>query len=139
MLHPDLASLMERALEHELRVEVFSNLVHVPEHMWPTLERAGVSLATSYYSDDSDEHSDITRRPSDARARANIEKVLSRRIPIRAGVIEVRPGSTPPQPSLSSPIWALARSRLIGCEAWAGAPAITNRTCHNCAGSAHPG
>ncbi len=56
------------------------------------LERAGASLATSYYSDDPAEHSGITRRPSLARTRANIEEAVRRHIPLRAGVIEMHQG-----------------------------------------------
>lgn len=90
MLHPDLALLVEYALNCELRVEVFSNLVHVPRHMWSVLERPGASLATSYYSDDPAEHAVITQRPTHAHTRANIEEAVRRRIPLRAGVIEIK-------------------------------------------------
>ncbi|MDT0305868.1 radical SAM protein [Streptomyces sp. DSM 44917] len=91
-LHPGLPALITHALSHGLRVEVFSNLVHVAEAMWEVLERPGVSLATSYYSDDSAEHAAITRRPSYTRTRANIAEAVRRGIPIRAGVVEVLDG-----------------------------------------------
>ncbi|KPI17951.1 Radical SAM domain protein [Actinobacteria bacterium OK074] len=92
MLHPDLPVLVERALDQGLRVEIFSNLVHVPATLWPLLERAGVSLATSYYSDDPAEHSAITGRPSHARTKANVAEAVRRDIPVRAGVIDLRKG-----------------------------------------------
>ncbi|WP_405798110.1 radical SAM/SPASM domain-containing protein [Streptomyces sp. NBC_01506] len=92
MLHPELSALIEWALHCGLRVEVFSNLVHVPAGMWPVLERPGVSLATSYYSDDSAEHAAITGRPSYARTRADIAEAVRRSIPIRAGIIDLQPG-----------------------------------------------
>lgn len=92
MLYPDLASLVERARSHGLGVEVFSNLVHVPGAMWTVLQKPGVSLATSYYSDNPVEHDDITSRPSHARTRANIKKAVEHGVQVRAGVIDVRPG-----------------------------------------------
>ncbi|MGW0705690.1 radical SAM protein [Streptomyces sp. NPDC002643] len=90
MLHPDLSVLVEHALDQGLRVEIFSNLVHVPAALWPLLERDGVSLATSYYSDDPDEHAAITGRPSHARTKANVAEAVRRNIPVRAGVIDLR-------------------------------------------------
>jgi MoaA/NifB/PqqE/SkfB family radical SAM enzyme len=91
MLHPDLLVLIEYALGKGLRVEVFSNLVHVPAAAWPVLERVGVSLATSYYSDDPAEHAGITGRPVHARTRSNVAEAVSRGIAVRAGVIDVLP------------------------------------------------
>lgn len=91
-LHPSLHALTDHALDRGLRVEVFSNLVHVPAAVWEVLERPGVSLATSYYSDDPAEHAAITLRPTYARTRANIAEAVRRKIPIRAGVVDVREG-----------------------------------------------
>ncbi|MBC3842742.1 hypothetical protein GXW82_28895 [Streptacidiphilus sp. 4-A2] len=59
-LHPALSDLVNRAVELGLSVEVFSNLMHVRESLWPVLRQRGVSLATSYYSDQADEHDRIT-------------------------------------------------------------------------------
>lgn len=91
-LHPDLPMLIEHALSRGLEVEVFSNLVHVTDEMWTVFSRPGVSLATSYYSDNPDEHAAITGRPSHARTRANIAEALRRGIPLRAGVIDMGGG-----------------------------------------------
>lgn len=91
MLHPDLSTLIGHALDQGLRVEVFSNLVHVPPNVWTVLQREGVSLATSYYSDDPAEHAAITRRSTHARTRANVAEAVARNIPVRAGVIDLRP------------------------------------------------
>ena len=90
MLHQSLPTLVEHALGRGLRVEIFSNLAHVPAGMWPVLERDGVSLATSYYSDDPAEHASITGRPSHARTRTNIAEAVRRGIPLRAGLIGLR-------------------------------------------------
>ncbi|RBM23315.1 SPASM domain-containing protein [Streptomyces sp. PT12] len=76
-----------RAWTLGLEVEVFSNLVHVPEAHWELYRREGVSLATSYYSDQAGEHNAMTGRPSHARTRAIIAKAVRLGIPLRAGII----------------------------------------------------
>lgn len=60
-LHPDLVTLGVHALDRGLQVEVFSNLVHVRPALWDLFSAPGVSLATSYYSDDPIQHEAITR------------------------------------------------------------------------------
>src|SRR5438874_12611344 len=84
-LYPEFASLVDHALLLGLAVEVFTNLVHVTAELWETFSRLGVSLATSYYSDDPVNHARITGRPSHARTRANIIEAVRRDIPLRAG------------------------------------------------------
>lgn len=92
-LHPDLPLLVDHALGHTLRVEVFTNLVHVTPQLWDVFARPGVRLATSYYADEPGQHESITkRRGSFARTRANIAEALRRSIPLRVGVIDVRAG-----------------------------------------------
>jgi MoaA/NifB/PqqE/SkfB family radical SAM enzyme len=92
-LHRDLPELIDYALGRGLLVEVFSNLVHVSPRMWEVFSRPGVHLATSYYTDDSDEHEGITRgRGSHARTRANIAEAIRRSVPLRAGVIDLANG-----------------------------------------------
>ncbi|WP_306369013.1 radical SAM protein [Nocardiopsis sp. CC223A] len=88
-LHPDLADLVAHALDQGLEVEVFSNLVHVPERLWEVFARPGVRLATSWYSDDPAEHAAITKRPAHARTLSNITEARNRNVPLRAGVIGV--------------------------------------------------
>ncbi|MFJ4679239.1 radical SAM protein [Kitasatospora sp. NPDC088783] len=84
-LHPALPDLVDLALARRLRVEVFSNLIHVRQRLWPVLRQPGVSLATSYYSDRAAEHEAITlRRGSWTRTRANIARALADGIPVRA-------------------------------------------------------
>ncbi|MFF8566354.1 radical SAM protein [Streptomyces albidoflavus] len=60
-LHPDFEELLLHAMGLGLPVEVYTNLVHVPERLWKLFERPGVSLATSYYSADPDGHNAVTR------------------------------------------------------------------------------
>ncbi|MGH3773242.1 MAG: radical SAM protein [Pseudonocardiaceae bacterium] len=63
-LYPDLAHLVACALQRGLEVEVFSNLVHVTDALWQVFCRPGVSLATSYYSDDPDQHAQSLDGPA---------------------------------------------------------------------------
>jgi MoaA/NifB/PqqE/SkfB family radical SAM enzyme len=92
-LHPRLVDLVGYALGRALTVEVFSNLVHVTPAMWEVFSRPGVSLATSYYSDDPGQHDAITTHGgSHRRTRANIAEAARRAIPLRAGVIDLREG-----------------------------------------------
>lgn len=88
-LHPDLPDLIIHALNKDLAVEVYTNLVHVTEELWAVFRRPGVSLATSYYSDDPEQHQAITGRPTHARTTANIATAARRGIRVRAGVVDV--------------------------------------------------
>lgn len=87
-MHPEAAHLVEHALAFGLDVEVFSNLVHVTARWWNLFQREGVSVATSYYSDDPAEHDTITRRPSHRLTRANIVRAVQLGVPLRAGIID---------------------------------------------------
>lgn len=92
-LHKDLPLLVEHALDRGVEVEVFSNLVHVSDALWRVFGRAGVRLATSYYSDFSAEHHRITARPNSYdRTKTNIVEALRRSIPLRVGVVDVQDG-----------------------------------------------
>lgn len=91
-LHPDLPQLVEEALRLGLTAGVFTNLVHVTPALWELFRRPGVTLATSYYSPDADEHARITGRPTHARIRGNIVKALGYGIPLRACVVRVLSG-----------------------------------------------
>jgi len=91
--HPALADLIDHALGYGMEVEVFSNLVAVPSSLWPVLSRPGVRLATSYYSDQAEQHERVTRvRGSHARTTAGIIEALRRSIPLRVGVINIEDG-----------------------------------------------
>ncbi|MGW5820415.1 radical SAM protein [Streptomyces noursei] len=91
-LHPDFAVLVDHALAIGLNVEVYSNLVHVPEDCWQAFQRKGVTLATSYYSDDSAQHNAMTGRRTHARTKANIARAVEARIPLRVGIIDAGEG-----------------------------------------------
>ncbi|MGX1971771.1 radical SAM protein [Streptomyces kronopolitis] len=89
-LSPHLPQFIDQALALGLNIEVYSNLVHIRPKLWNAMDRKGVCLATSYYSDHADEHEQITKgRGSHARTRANIVEAVRRGIPLRAGIVEI--------------------------------------------------
>lgn len=91
-LYPYIGRLITYAHERGLAVEMFSNLVAVRDELWGTIRDCGVKLATSYYSDRAADHDRVTRLPgSHRRTRANIEKALRLGVPVRGGVVAVRP------------------------------------------------
>jgi MoaA/NifB/PqqE/SkfB family radical SAM enzyme len=92
-LHPALPNLAHHALGRGLTVEVFTNLMHVPDHLWSLFSLPDIRLATSYYADRSDQHETITtRRGSDARTMSNIAEAVRRAIPLRVGLIDIMDG-----------------------------------------------
>ncbi|WP_433355663.1 radical SAM protein [Microtetraspora malaysiensis] len=91
--HPDFERLLKHALGQSLKVQVFSNLYRVTDKLWDLLDDPNVTLATSYYSDDPDEHDRVTqRRGSHARTLANIKEALRRGIPLKVAIIELWDG-----------------------------------------------
>lgn len=92
-LHPGFALMLTHALDSGLKVEVFSNLLHITGPLWDLLTHPGVGLATSYYSDAPAQHDKITGRPgSHRRTLAAIGEALRRGIPLRAGIIDLGDG-----------------------------------------------
>lgn len=92
-VHPYWREFTELGLSLGLHVEVYSNLFYVAPDWWELFEREGVTLGTSYYSNDPDEHDKITgRRGSYARTRCNIREAVIRGITVRAGIVDVLPG-----------------------------------------------
>ncbi|MFD7894324.1 radical SAM/SPASM domain-containing protein [Streptomyces sp. NPDC059743] len=92
-LHPALPELIRYALASGMLIEVFSNLTHITDSVWDALKLRGVRLAFSYYSDNADDHDDVTMaRGSHARTRANVAKARRLGIPLRGSVIGVLEG-----------------------------------------------
>jgi MoaA/NifB/PqqE/SkfB family radical SAM enzyme len=61
--------------------------------MWDLFDDPNVTLATSYYSDDPDEHDSITgRRGSHARTLTNIRETLRRGLPLKVAIVELWDG-----------------------------------------------
>jgi MoaA/NifB/PqqE/SkfB family radical SAM enzyme len=77
-LHPALPSLVRCALAARMRAEVYTNLVRVTAELWDVFTLPGVSLATSWYSDDPAQHAAITGRDTWRQTRANIGEALRR-------------------------------------------------------------
>ena len=88
-LYPDLGRVVRAALGLGMAVEVYSNLVRVTAAMWELFSVPGVSLATSWYSDDRVQHMQVTGgRDTWRQTRANIAEAVRRGIPLRAGVVD---------------------------------------------------
>lgn len=89
-LHPGLPRLMRYAIDIGLKVDVYTNLVHVTSELWNLMEAGDVSLGTSWYSSDPAVHASITGTVGSFwRTRTNIAEALRRRIPLRVGIVKV--------------------------------------------------
>lgn len=89
-LDPDLPRLVRYALDAGVRVDVYTNLVHITAELWELLSLPGVSVGFSWYSADPGKHAEVTGgKSSYARIRANIKEAVRRGIPLRAGIVEV--------------------------------------------------
>jgi MoaA/NifB/PqqE/SkfB family radical SAM enzyme len=86
-LHPALGRLVRLAVASGLQAEIFSNLVHMSPATWELCETPGVSLATSWYTNDRMEHKQITGRDTWRQTLAGIKEAVRRDIPIRVGMI----------------------------------------------------
>ncbi|WP_319020080.1 radical SAM protein [Streptomyces sp. C8S0] len=92
-VHPDWRELTELGLSLGLHVEIYSNLFHVAPDWWDVFTREGVTLGTSYYSDDPAEHDKITGRAgSYVRTRCNTREAVNRGVTVRAGIVDILPG-----------------------------------------------
>ncbi|MFJ9207132.1 radical SAM protein [Streptomyces sp. NPDC102264] len=92
-VHPHWQEFAGLALSLGLGVEIYSNLFHVREEWWELFTRDGVTLGTSYYSDDPEEHDKITgRKGSYTGTRCNIREAVNRGATIRAGIVDILPG-----------------------------------------------
>lgn len=89
-MHSGLARLVRHAVGEGLRVEVFSNLVHVSASQWAAFGLPGVGLATSFYTMKREVHERITgRSAAHARTLENIREARRRDIPVRAVLVSV--------------------------------------------------
>lgn len=59
-IHPDIAQLVRAARDMGLEVEVYSNLTHIPPHLWDLFTERQVGLATSFYSRHEQAHDVVT-------------------------------------------------------------------------------
>jgi MoaA/NifB/PqqE/SkfB family radical SAM enzyme len=92
-VHPHWQDFADLALSLGLAVEIYSNLFHMREEWWEVFTRDGVTLGTSYYSDDPAEHDKITGRTgSYTRTRSHIREAVNRGATLRAGIVDILPG-----------------------------------------------
>lgn len=137
-LHPDLPELVDHALNLGLNIQVFSNLIVISRLMWRVLRQRGVTVATSYYSDDAAEHEAITKRRGSYRhTKANIRKAIRYRIPVRAALVDVQDGqrleqATAELRSLGVTSIRTDRVRGIGRGAGAGDAHDISELCGHC-------
>ncbi|MET7685629.1 radical SAM protein [Streptomyces sp. NPDC005423] len=138
-MHPDFVELVGHALDAGLRVQVFSNLYRVSPPLWALFERPGVSLATSYYSDDAAEHDELTGRAgSHTRTRAAIVEAVERGIRLKVGIIRMREGQRTEQArsemeALGVDRVTVDRERAVGNAARTEALPSTSELCGGCA------
>jgi MoaA/NifB/PqqE/SkfB family radical SAM enzyme len=89
-LHPDALDIAHRVLTAGMRVEVYSNLIHVSDSWWELFQRPGALVATSYYSADPDQHNARTGRAASHRhTRRNIARAVELGVSLRAGIVTV--------------------------------------------------
>lgn len=91
-MHPALPELIRHALAWDLQVEVYTNLVNIRPDVWAAVALPGVSLATSFYTDDREQHRQITGRDTLRQIVMNIAQAISAGIPLRVGMVRVLEG-----------------------------------------------
>ncbi|WP_329400806.1 radical SAM protein [Streptomyces melanogenes] len=137
--HPCWAEFVDLALSLGLKVEIFSNLYKVLPSWWETFERDGVTLATSYYSNDPDEHDTVTGKPgSYVRTRSNIREAVRRGITLRAGIVDVLDGQHVNEArdelrSMGVTQILIDRVRAVGRAALPGQTPTVDALCGRCA------
>ncbi|MER6365052.1 radical SAM protein [Kitasatospora sp. NPDC001527] len=137
-LHPNIGELITHAHGRGLGVEVFSNMTRITDSLWDVLKATGASLATSYYSDQADEHDTITRHQgSHRKTRANVARAVELGIPIRGGVVNALPGQRAHEAmadlvSLGVPEVGGDRMRAFGRASQGAAPKVKD-LCGHCA------
>lgn len=134
---PDLIATA-RALGFEL-VEVYTNLVALPERLLQTLVHHGVSVATSFYSACADEHDRITTVPgSFRRTVTNLQRVLRAGLSPRVGLVSI--GDAPPDPDAAERflrelgVTRIHRDHVRGIGR-GGAACSMGELCGGCAGN----
>lgn len=89
-LHPALPELVRHAASRGIAIEVYSNLVHLRDEVWNLLAEYDVRLATSFYSDQPEQHRQITGSAvAHKRTIANLRKAVELGVPVRVGIVSV--------------------------------------------------
>ncbi|MGW0712444.1 radical SAM/SPASM domain-containing protein [Streptomyces sp. NPDC002643] len=137
-VNPHWIAFTDLALSLGLRVQVYSNLFHVRNEWWEVFERDGVTLGTSYYSNDPAEHDKVTGRVgSYARTRHNIGEAVRRGIVVYAGIVDVLPGQHVDEARAELLALGVAqvktdRVRAVGRAALPGQTPTVRDLCGNC-------
>ncbi|MGX8904751.1 radical SAM/SPASM domain-containing protein [Streptomyces netropsis] len=137
-VHPNWREFTELALSLGLRVQIYSNLFHVRNEWWGVFEQNGVTLATSYYSNDPDEHDTITQRSgSYLRTRSNIAEAIRRGIPLQAGIVDILDGQHVAEARAELAAMGVThinadRVRAVGRAALPGQPPTVEELCGRC-------
>jgi sulfatase maturation enzyme AslB (radical SAM superfamily) len=89
-LNSDLPGFIKHASEIGYTfIEVYTNLIRLPEELIKLAKQTGTQFATSVYSADAEVHDAVTgRRGSHARTISNLQRLLNAEIPVRVGYIE---------------------------------------------------
>jgi MoaA/NifB/PqqE/SkfB family radical SAM enzyme len=89
-MHPRLDDMVDHANHRGFQfIEVFTNATRLDKELVGCFQRRGVHVATSFYSDDSVVHDQVTERSGSwRRTVSGIEAVLAAGLPIRVCVIE---------------------------------------------------
>lgn len=91
-LHPNFEELAAFAAGADLFVEVYTNLLRIPQRLWDLFEEHHIALATSFYSAQPESHDRVTeRKGSQQRTLSNIQEAMKRSLPLRVGIIRVYP------------------------------------------------
>ena len=91
-VHPDLVYLLAVASSLGMDIEVYTNLVHMTAALWNAFQMYHVSVATSFYSASAQIHEEITGGQNSFRKTVrNIEQVIDSGLPLRVGLVEMRP------------------------------------------------
>ncbi|MFD0631809.1 radical SAM protein [Catenulispora yoronensis] len=90
-MYAGFPQVLAHAVMIGLKVEIYTNMVNIRAQWWDLFKHPHVSLATSYYSDDPEEHNRITERDSHRKTRANIIQAIALRIPLRVGIVQKYP------------------------------------------------
>ncbi|MDX3452950.1 radical SAM protein [Streptomyces sp. ME02-8801-2C] len=136
--HPQWREFAELGLSLGLHVEVYSNLFNVNPMWWDLFMRDGVTLGTSYYSDDPGEHDRVTGRPgSYVRTRCNIREAINRGVIVRAGIVDILPGQRVVEAraeleSMGVTLINTDRARAVGRAALPGQSPTLDEMCGRC-------
>ena len=136
---PGWDALVRHALDQGLQAQLYSNLFQIRAEWWELFEHPGVSLACSYYSDQADQHDQVTgRKGSHTKTRSNIVESVRRGIALQVGIVEVVEGQRVEQARMDLQALGVTRinmdrARGVGNAARTKALPSVSELCGNCA------